>query len=336
MSKTQNSNFGWPVYWTDYGLEDTRTLCTLLWCVTVCFPSSRPQTCQQQRSYHHPLCLPSWYRTCLRNASHDPDLQANLKPEAGNQQTSHSNSQLYICRSCFVDSKLNQVKLSHYWNSQMLLQVVRRLKHEPTATRCCWQEGTRGRHGGFQPVVQPNQEELTHMNTHRWAIIGLSNKVLPQTALQSCFQINYEWLGKLVVFKVIKQMMNLLMCNNKKCGSQKHFRSQKQFRHATACPLTMAGCLLLSGSPGLEKAWGIPPMAPLAEETAASRPCMSAWAPGIPGTWPTAWLRSTLMASSSRSSILFCCGRRFWHLPCKYVQIFNRKVNIKEISYRIC
>lgn len=64
--------------------------------------------------------------------------------------------------------------------------------------------------------------------------------------------------------------------------------------------LTMAGCRLLRARPALEKAGVSPPRPPLCtEDTALSMLCMSE-------CWPTAWLRNTCMASSSRSSILFC------------------------------
>lgn len=69
--------------------------------------------------------------------------------------------------------------------------------------------------------------------------------------------------------------------------------------------LTKAGCLLLRARLALGKAGERPPRPPLCTEE--SRLCMSEWAPSNAGLWPTAWLRSTWMASSNRSSILFCC-----------------------------
>lgn len=66
--------------------------------------------------------------------------------------------------------------------------------------------------------------------------------------------------------------------------------------------LTIAGCLLLRARLALGKAGERAPRPPLC--TADSRLCMSEWAPSKP--WPTAWLRSTWMASSKRSSILLC------------------------------
>lgn len=68
--------------------------------------------------------------------------------------------------------------------------------------------------------------------------------------------------------------------------------------------LTIAGCLLLRARLALGKAGERPLRLPLCTED--SRLCMSEWAPSKPGPWPTAWLRSTWMASSKRSSILLC------------------------------
>ncbi len=71
----------------------------------------------------------------------------------------------------------------------------------------------------------------------------------------------------------------------------------------------MSECLLEGSSPPLYPALR-PPMAPLWEWDGGISPCMSAWAPGIAVDGPTAWLRNTWMASSSRSSlssIRLCC-----------------------------
>lgn len=72
---------------------------------------------------------------------------------------------------------------------------------------------------------------------------------------------------------------------------------------ASRC-LTIAGCLLLRARLAFGKAGERDPRPPLC--TADRRLCMSGWAPSKPGPWPTAWFRSTWMASSKRSSNLLC------------------------------
>lgn len=81
-----------------------------------------------------------------------------------------------------------------------------------------------------------------------------------------------------------------------------------QHRQSNSGP-TMRECLLADSSPvpyPLPRA----PMAPLCVCAAPMRPCMSPWPLAIPVDGPTAWLRSTWMASSKRSrrsSMRLCC-----------------------------
>lgn len=93
--------------------------------------------------------------------------------------------------------------------------------------------------------------------------------------------------------------------------------------------LTMAGCLLLRARLAFGKAGERAPRPPLC--TADSRLCMSEWAPSKPGPWPTAWLRSTWMASSKRSSNLLC-----YKIPRDMHINMTNKIQETAYKYTIC
>ncbi len=128
---------------------------------------------------------------------------------------------------------------------------------------------------------------------------------------------------------------------------------RRELRGQRSAALTMSECLLEGISPPLYPALR-PPMAPLWEWDGVIIPCMSAWAPGIAVDGPTAWLRNTWMASSSRSSlssIRLCCRTEthrqhdqtrvgthrlihVWqHLPCAFYFHFQISGNSESIAW---
>lgn len=109
---------------------------------------------------------------------------------------------------------------------------------------------------------------------------------------EKCFAREHKW----------KLLSASLCCHSPSEVSFKTHTNEKEFEQSRW--LTIAGCLLLRARLALGKAGERPPRPPLCTED--SRLCMSEWAPSKPGTWPTAWLRNTWMASSKRSSNLLC------------------------------
>lgn len=110
-----------------------------------------------------------------------------------------------------------------------------------------------------------------------------------------------------------------------------------QHRQSNSGP-TMRECLLADSSPvpyPLPRA----PMAPLCVCAAPMRPCMSPWPLAIPVDGPTAWLRSTWMASSKRSrrsSMRLCCRvkgqKEIRNLPkCSFKLVFFCAGHLKTL-----